>query len=313
MKALVILPKSIGGRLTTSSIKDGFKFNGFDTVIYDELKDNKENFLNDEYDYIIGYDFSPIKFKIDNKRIEKTITYFSDVIYSPASESYYREYYDYLKNDDIYTFYWDRELTKKENNPQITYMPHFVNCEIYKNFKTPTVDVSFMGRFDTDLRLNMWLELNKRLKGLNFKWYAIKRHYDDAMNRCKTDLERNIIEKTYSGFIDNEIDMAEKINDTKIVYNINAQGETSLNYRTFQVLSCKRLIISDYRKELDLFNGNIPVYNDINDLEEKIKYYLNNEDEYEKITSICQKIAIENHDCKSCVKRILDSIVSNKY
>ena len=187
-------------------------------------------------------------------------------------------------------------------------MPHFVNCEIYKSFKKPTIDISFMGRFDTDLRLNMWLELNKRLPELKFRWYAIKRHFEDALLRCKDDNERKIIENTYSGFIDNESDMADKINDTKIVYNINAQGISSLNYRTFQVMACKRLIISDYRKELDLFNGIIPVYKDIDDLAQKIKFYLKNNDEYEKITSKSREMILNGHNSNECVKKMLKSI-----
>ena len=303
---LVILPKSIGGRLTVSSIKDGFELNGYNVILLDELKDNPKNFLDCKYEFIIGYDFSPVKFKIDNARSEKTIAYFSDVIYSPASESYYKEYYKYLKNPDIYTFYWDRELTKKENNPQIQYMPHFVNCKIYKDFKPAAVDVSFMGRFDTDLRLNTWLELNKKLPEYKFKWYAIKRHYDDAFSRCKTQEEKNIIKNTYSGFIDNEKDMADKINDTKIVYNINAQGESSLNYRTFQVLACKRLIISDNRKELDLFDNILPIWQNADDLAEKIKYYLKNPDEYLNIVSKCQKIIIERNNSKNAVAKIIN-------
>ena len=306
---LVILPKSIGGRLTVSSIKDGFRLNGYKTVIYDELKNKKEDFLSEEYEFITGYDFSPVKFKIDNKRNEKTIAYFSDVIYSPASESYFKEYYNYLKNPDIYTFYWDRELVKKENNSNIFYMPHFVNCDIYKDFKPPVCDVSFMGRFDTDLRLNMWLFLNKNLADLKFKWYAIKRHYENALERCRTEEDKNIIKNTYSGFIDNELDMAEKINETKIVYNINAQGLTSLNYRTFQVLACKRLIISDDRKELSLFKGQIPVYKNPKDLAEKIKFYLDNSKEYDKITSFCNKIILKNHNSKTCVKNILKKVM----
>ena len=35
---LAILPHSIGGRLTTSSIIDGFKLNGFNIDVYDELR-----------------------------------------------------------------------------------------------------------------------------------------------------------------------------------------------------------------------------------------------------------------------------------
>ena len=64
LKILGILPESIGGRLTTSSILDGFKQNGFEVVVFDELFEKE--FLKDDYSFIVGYDFSPIKFKVEN-------------------------------------------------------------------------------------------------------------------------------------------------------------------------------------------------------------------------------------------------------
>lgn len=310
-KILVILPKSIGGRLTTSSINDGFIQNGFETVVYDELYDEPPK--NKEYKYIVGYDFSPVKFKIDNNLKATCIAYFSDIIYSPASESYYKEYYDYLKNPDIKVFYWDRELAKKEN---VFYQPHFVNCEIYKSIKSydkTTYDVSFMGRLDTDIRLETFLYLNKALPDLKFSWHAIKKHFDNALSRCKTNEEKNILNRTYKGFIDNEKDMAEKINDTKIIYNINAQGISSLNYRTIQTMACKRLLISDNRAELDLFNNILPTYNNKEDLAEKIRYYLDNKEEYTKIINKSRDFIILNHNSKTCVKNMISKITLNTF
>ena len=300
---LAILPHSIGGRLTTSSIIDGFKLNGFNIDVYDELKDSDfSKYINKNYDYILGYDFSPVKLKIDYNLKYPCIAYFSDVIELKTSGEGYREYFKYLKNPDIYVFYWDRELCKNTN---YIYFPHFVNCEIYKNNSLPKTDVAFMGRMDTDIRLNTFIELNKILPEYSFKWYAIEKHYLDALNRTN---EKEIIKKAYSGFIDNEIDMASAINDCKIVYNINAQGISSLNYRTMQVLACKRLIISDKREELDLFNNIIPVWNNINDLVEKIKYYLQNQDEYDDITKKAQDIIIKNHNSKVCTQNMLNII-----
>ena len=302
-KVLVILPKSIGGRLTTSSIKDGFDFNGYETIVYDELYGCEPEIA--DFKYIAGYDFSPIKYKIDNCLKTPTIAYFSDIIYSPASESYYKEYYQYIHNPDIKVFYWDRALSKEEN---VIYQPHFVNCEIYRDFKAPSVDVSFMGRFDTDIRLETYLYLNIALPDVKFSWHAIKRHFDDAMSRCKTQKEKDILNATYRGFIDNEADMADKINDTKIIYNINAQGKTSLNYRTIQTMACKRLLISDYREELDLFNNILPVYADKKDLADKIRYYLENKAEYDDITAKSREFILKNHNAKDCVKNMLDKI-----
>ena len=310
-KALIILPESIGGRLTTSSIKDGFIQNDYDVDIYDELYANKLNFDFKDYKYIVGYDFSPIKFKIENNLMMPAIAYFSDVIQEKTAGEGYLEYYKYLKNDDIFVFYWDRELAKKEN---VVYFPHFVNCEIYKELKPISkteYDISFMGRLDTKIRLETYLNLNKYFKNLKFGWYAIEKHYQDALSRCKNNEEKEIIKSTYKGFIDNEFDMANAINETKIIYNINAQGISSLNYRTFQTLACKRLLISDKRGELDLFKGFLPYYENFNDLTQKIIFYLNNKNEYQKITKNTYKIIKLNHNSKNCVEKMLEKIEKN--
>jgi len=304
---LAILPKSIGGRLTVSSIIDGFKKNGFEVFILDEL--NSMDFdKSKDYTYLLGYDFSPVKFKIENNLKIKTICYFSDVIQKKTSGEGFDKYYNNLFDPDITVFYLDRALSKKEG---WNYLSHFVNCDIYKNYFEPTSDIGFMGRLDTDLRLKTYLELNKNCPELKFKWYAIKRHYEDAVSRCKDDLEREIIENTYSGFIDNEIDMARAINKVKIIYNINAQGVSSLNYRTFQAMACQRLLISDEREELDIFDNILPTYKDIDDLIYKIKYYLEDEEEYKYITKKSRNFIKQNHDSVLCTKKMID-VIENK-
>lgn len=303
MKILGILPISIGGRLTTSSILDGFRQLGHTVVVYDELKDNYS--LENNYDLIVGYDFSPVKLKRDNNLSMKCVAYFSDEIRNRTSGPHWKELLEDLERDDVYTFYWDRELVKQENFKNLFYLPHFVNTEIYKNKDIPIEsDVMFAGRLDTDYRLNMIVDLVENL-GVSFKWYAIERHYQDALKRVKN---KQTIEKIYSGFIDNEQDMAKAINKTKIVINMNSQGVSSLNYRTMQTLACKRLLISDERKELDLFDNKIPIYKNSEDLKEKVLFYLHNEQEYSRVTEYCEKICREKYSSRQGVKYILDKI-----
>ena len=303
MNILGILPISIGGRLTTSSILDGFKQLGHTVVVYDELKDNYS--LENNYDLIVGYDFSPVKLKRDYNLSMKCVAYFSDEIRNRTSGPYWKELLEDLDRDDVYTFYWDRELVKQENFKNLFYLPHFVNTEIYKNKEIPIEsDVMFAGRLDTDYRLNMIVDLVENL-GVSFKWYAIERHYQDALKRVKN---KQTIEKIYSGFIDNEIDMADAINKSKIVINMNSQGVSSLNYRTMQTVACKRLLISDERQELDLFDNKIPTYENKEDLKEKILFYLNNEQEYNRITEYCEMICREKYSSRQGVKYILDKI-----
>ncbi len=303
-KILAILPVSIGGRLTTNSIISGYIQNNCEVIIFDELNDkNKSKILKQKFDIIVGYDFSPLKIKIDNNLDLPCVCYFSDDIRSKTSGPEWKKYLPYLEKDDVYTFYWDKILTSYENFKNIHYLPHFVDFDIYKDFgNIPQYDILFAGRLDTDYRLSFFEELVLKLPDLKIAWHAIERHYEDAKKRSKYP---ELIEKCYKGFIDNEHDMAKAINDTKIVFNMNSQGISSLNYRTFQTVACKRLLISDYRDELALFEGNMPYYEDFSDLIFKIESYIEDVEAYNIVVENCYQIAKNNHNSKDCVKYML--------
>lgn len=303
-KILAILPISIGGRLTTSSIIDGFRQNGCEVKVFDELFDkNLNDYLNDSYDFISGYDFSGLKIKIDNNLPWRSLNYFSDDIRSKASGPEWEKYLPYLENDDNYTFYWDKVLTEYENFKNINYLPHFVNFDIYKDMDVePEFDVMFAGRLDTDYRLSFFEELITKLPDLKIAWYAIDRHYEDAKKRSKYP---ELITLCYQGFIDNEEDMAKAINNAKIVFNINSQGISSLNYRTFQTVACKRLMLSDFREELALFDGHLPFYEDFSDLIFKIESYLEDKEAYKRVVDECYNIAKMSHNSKDCTRYML--------
>ena len=188
----------------------------------------------------------------------------------------------------------------------IPYFPHFVNTEIYKPQSIKKeYDIMFAGRLDTDYRLNFFIELMQHFPNLNFAWFAIEKHYNDAISRTE---EKDLINKAYKGFIDNETDMANELNKAKIVFNMNSQGISSLNYRTIQTIACKTLMISDFREEINLFKGDLPFYINLNDLIEKINYYLQNEKAYEYTTNKCFEIASKHLNSKTCVKQMLDII-----
>lgn len=303
-KILAILPVSIGGRLTTNSIIDGFRQNGCDVTVFDELFDkNLADCLKSNYDYIAGYDFSGLKIKIDNNLPYPSLNYFSDDIRSKASGPEWEKYLPYLENHDNYTFYWDKVLTEYETFKNINYLPHFVNFDIYKDLGIkPKFDLMFAGRLDTDYRLSFFEELITKLPDLKIAWYAIDRHYKDAIKRSKYP---ELIERCYQGFIDNETDMAKAINNSKIVFNMNSQGISSLNYRTFQTVACKRLMLSDFREELALFEGQMPFYEDFSDLIFKIESYLEDNEAYNKVVEECYRIAQQSHNSKDCTRYML--------
>lgn len=306
-KILTILPESIGGRLTTSSLIAGFEQNDCNVTVYDELfEDNLQKVLTKKYDYIAGYDFSPLKVKVDNNLDLPCICYFSDDIRSATSGKEWEKYLPYLDDNDNYTFYWDKQLTDCENFKNIHYLPHFVNFDVYQDFGgKPEFDIMFAGRLDTDYRLSFFEELVLKMPKLKVAWYAIDRHYKDALKRSQYP---EILDLCYMGFIDNEPDMAKAINNSKIVFNMHSQGLSSLNYRAFQTVACKRLMITDYRDEVALFDGYMPFYEDMSDLIFKIENYLEDEEAYKTITENCYNIAHKSHNSKDCV-RYLMSIV----
>lgn len=316
MKILGILPESIGGRLTTSSIFDGFIQNNHEVVVFDKLFDTNEKFIeiinNNKFDYLAGYDFAGLKYKVDYNLDIKTINYFSDVIEDNHSGNYWQTYYNYLKDDDNYTFYWDEELYKQKKSEikNLFYMPHFVNTDIYYNFNNkPEFDIMFAGRLDSDFRLKSVVHLMKYFQDKKFAWFAIEKHYLDALSRLDNEDEKNLIKRNYQGFIDSEKQMSKAINNTKIVFNFNAQGISSLNYRTIQTLACERLLISDDRieaKKLFKEDESIVIFKTMDELKEKIEFYLNNEVLYKNITNNARNIILKNHSSVVCVKKILN-------
>ncbi len=318
MKILAILPASIGGRLTMQSIFDGFKLNGFDVFVFDKLKDDEAKLQDicrfQKFDFIAGYDFAGLKIKVDNNLDIKAINYFSDVIEDNHSGNYWQDYYKYLNEPDNYTFYWDRELylQKKSEIKNFYYQPHFVNTEVYKNFnENPEFDIMFAGRIDTDFRLRTLLDLMRTFENKKFAWYAIEKHFIDAKSRVKTSKELSLLEKNYKGFISTEIDMAKAINNAKVFFNFNAQGISSFNYRTFQVMACQRVLLSDDRIEAHLLfkpNEDIVIYKDLDDLKSKINLYLEDENLYKETAKAARNAVVKNHSSKICVKKMLEQI-----
>ncbi len=307
-KILVIMPQSIGGRLTISSIKDGLNALSVKTDTIDVLKEDETISDIKNYDTILGYDYGAIEFCQRNKIDVRCINYFSDVIDDNHAGADWKEYYSYLKKSNSLTFYWDKELCKKNNDiKNLFYLPHFVNTDIYKNQNSKKeFDIIFTGRLDTDYRLNTFLSLIKSLPNYRFGWFAIEKHYKDALDRLK-EQDKHFIKRAYQHFIDNEKDMANVINKARIVINFNEQGISSLNYRTFQTMACETFLISDFRQEgTDYFKNDFIYYTNFDDMVKKTDFYLKNEGLRIDIAKRLRKIIIAEFSHTVGAKKILE-------
>jgi|688.fasta_scaffold00011_203 spore maturation protein CgeB len=104
-------------------------------------------------------------------------------------------------------------------------------------------------------------------------------------------------------------DMVKSINSYKIHFNRNISND--INYRTFETTGCKTLLLTNYTLGLEkLFKigEEIVVYENFNDLDEKVKYYLNNETERKKIELAGYNRSNQNHTYFERSKTLLEII-----
>ena len=108
-------------------------------------------------------------------------------------------------------------------------------------------------------------------------------------------------------------DMVNAINSYKIHFNKNIADD--INYRTFETTGCGTFLITNYTPGLEkLFDigKEIVVYNDLNDLDNKVKYYLENEEEREKIANAGYERSKKDHTYFERAKMLIDIIKNNR-
>jgi glycosyltransferase involved in cell wall biosynthesis len=108
-------------------------------------------------------------------------------------------------------------------------------------------------------------------------------------------------------------DMVDVINSYKIHLNCNISND--INYRTFETTGCGTFLITNYTPGLEkLFDigKEIVVYNDLNDLDNKVNYYLENEEEREKIAKSGYKRAKKEHTYFERAKSLIEIIKNYK-
>lgn len=104
-------------------------------------------------------------------------------------------------------------------------------------------------------------------------------------------------------------EMVDKINSYKIHFNRNISDD--INYRTFETAGCRTLLLTNYTPNLEkLFKigEEVVVYEDLNDLDEKIFYLLNNEKERIKIETAGYERVKKDHTYYERAKLLLELI-----
>ena len=120
----------------------------------------------------------------------------------------------------------------------------------------------------------------------------------------------------YLGALETE-DMVKVINQTKInlAFSKNSCGVPHFKGRFFEFSACKSFSLSDYFKEYVKFlkeGEEMVMFKDEKDLLRKIRYYLKNEKEREKISENAYKKTINNHNILITYKKMFKKIMENE-
>jgi spore maturation protein CgeB len=107
-------------------------------------------------------------------------------------------------------------------------------------------------------------------------------------------------------------EMVRYINRSKIVLNIHVSDILDSETRIYEVLGCRAFLLSETLSPENPFTEDELVqYSDLNDLFDKIQYFLSHEEERERIASNGYQTAIENHTYTHRAREICD--VMSKY
>ena len=191
------------------------------------------------------------------------------------------------------------DLYKKEGIKDI--YPFFgANVDVFKNKKyAKEFDVSFIGT----PKANRYSAIKYLIsKGINLKiagagWEKYPDLKDFCIGKLSTEESVDLINKSR----------------ISLSFTRNHLGNLHFNSRLFEIMACKSFALGEHfngyeelysKKELDMFR-------DEKELVKKVKYYLGNEKEREKMAERAYRKTINNFSYENQLKKIFSSILKN--
>lgn len=176
------------------------------------------------------------------------------------------------------------DMKKNLKQDNIFFLPFSVDIDIYKNLNLEkTIDV--MASFSD-----------------NPVVYPSRRKIRNAALSLGINVfYRKVIHEKY----------IQKINKSKIFINSNNLNN-SLSMKYSEVLSCGTLFLTDKPEDFEILGyedqKHLVLYSNTNELKEKIKYYLEHEDERQQISLEGMNFVRENHNNTIRVKQFIDIV-----
>ena len=170
------------------------------------------------------------------------------------------------------------EEFKRDGIHNTIFMPHAVEPLAYPYIPSiKKYDICFIGHINSDNRIDA---LDKLFKAFPNFWFG-QRLFEEA---------------------------AEIICQSRIAFNITIKDDISM--RVFETLATKTFLLTNYVPTLgDLFEDgkHLVMYRDMDDCIDKAKYYLEHEDERNKIAEAGYKEVLAKHTFKHRVEQVLEA------
>lgn len=254
---------------------------------------------------IVLHDFLTHDEVIEIKKITKSpvLLWFPDAISNFQKSMFFTAGYDHL-------FFSDKYIVSKlssEFNLNTHYLP-----QCFSTFKHKKVDLSDsdLDTYQCDITNagNLYpsrAALYKHLTKYHFKMWG----YPPAIWLKVPELEKIVMNKAVFNEDKSKAFLAAKI----VLNNLHPAVIDGVNKRTFEIPACGGFQISSYREatnELFEVGKEIICYQNLNDLKEKIEYYLNpnNEEERLVIAQAGYKRALKEHTYQHRLQQMLNTI-----
>ncbi len=249
------------------------------------------------------------------KNVTKTVVYFFDDPWRKKFANYWKQFFTYFSTPD-YTMY-NKYLS--EGNKNVLFTPFGYNKNIYKKNKCSKIyDVTFIGGYSP---LREWTinKLNK--KGLkinvfgrgwnnNNSWLS-EEEMVNVVNQSKINLNLSNATSYHLPFLLWSLQSFTAIKELLLLRKTIEQ----VKGRHYEINGCGGFQLSYNIPGLEVafeIEKEIAVYDSINDLYDKIIYYLNNDNIREEIALNGYNRAVKEHSAQNYMKHLVNKVIRNK-
>ena len=268
--------------------------------IYNYYRTNKIDFTIVVHDFLTKQEIDEIK-KISSSPI---VLWFPDAISNFQKSMFFVAGYDYL-------FFVDKYIVEKLNEEfhlNTHYLPQCFNPK--KHEKVALTDETDLNKYSCEITNagNLYpsrAALYKHLTKYNFKMWGAP----PAVWLSVPELDKIIMNKTVFN-----IEKSKAFNGAKVVLNnLHPAVINGVNKRTFEICGVGGFQITSYRNavvELFEIGKEIVTYSNLEELIQKLDYYLAHDDEREQIREAGYQRALKEHTYEHRLNSMLSTVFS---